>query len=135
MTNMNAISIWDEMTSTLGKPQFAFTLAVAEEHITLRELIRARVFQEVAEYNARQGEIFRGLVQPSGAERVLNGFRLPQSRQIDGQQQFERAIEAFEHNGFVVLVDDRQVDDLDAPIALHPDLSVNFLKLLPLVGG
>src|SRR5258708_17968307 len=102
---MNAISIWDEMTTTFGQPRFAFTLAVAEEHLTLRELIRARVFQEVAEYNAQQGEVFRGLVHPSRPDRVLNGFRLPQSRQIDRQQQFERAIEAFEHNGFRVLVD------------------------------
>ena len=132
---MNAVAIWDEMTSTLGKPQFAFTLAVAEERITLRELIRARVFQEVAEYNTRQGEIFRGLVQPSGAERLPNGFRLAGHRQIDAQQQFERAIEAFEHNGFVVLVDNRQADDLDTAIDLHPDLSVSFLKLVPLVGG
>ena len=132
---MNAVAIWDEMTSTLGKPQFAFTLAVAEERITLRELIRARVFQEVADYNTRQGEIFRGLVQPSGAERLPNGFRLAERRQIDAQQQFERAIEAFEHNGFVVLVDNRQADDLDTAIDLHPDLSVSFLKLVPLVGG
>src|SRR5579859_3875057 len=132
---MNAVTIWDEMTSTLGKPQFAFTLAVAEERITLRELIRARVFQEVAEYNAQQGEIFRGLVQPSEAERTLKGYKLRQPRQLDPHRQVETALAAFETNGFIILVDDRQMDSLDEPIELVPDLSVTFLKLVPLVGG
>jgi hypothetical protein len=132
---MNAVTIWDEMTSTLGQPQLAITLAVAEAHLTLRELIRARVYQEVAANNAQQGEYFHGLVQPTGAERALNGYRLRQSRQIDWEQQYTRALETFEHNGFVVLVDDHQVDDLDAAIEMRPDLSVHFLKLVPLVGG
>ena len=44
---MNNILGWDEMTSTLGKPRLAFTLVVAEPQLTLRELIRARVAQEV----------------------------------------------------------------------------------------
>jgi hypothetical protein len=132
---MNAIAIWDEITSTLGKPQFAFTLAVAEEHITLRELIRARVMQEVAAYNAQQSEYFHGLVQPSEAESTLNGYKLRQPRQLDPDRQVETALAAFETNGFVILVADRQVDSLDEPIELAPDLSVTFLKLVPLVGG
>jgi hypothetical protein len=32
-------------------------------------------------------------------------------------------------------VDDRQVDTLDDEIALRPDTTVSFLKLVPLVGG
>ena len=132
---MNAITIWDEMTTTLGKPQFAFTLAVAEAHITLRELIRARVYQEVAAYNAQQSEYFHGLVQPSEAERTLNGYRLRQPRQLDPERQVQTALAAFETNGFVILVADHQMDSLDEPITLTPDLSVTFLKLVPLVGG
>jgi len=132
---MNAISIWDEMTTMLGQPQFAFTLAVAEERLTLRELIRARVTQEVAAYNAQQSEYFHGLVQPSEAERTLNGYKLRQPRQLDPERQVATALAAFETNGFVILVDDRQMDSLDEPIELRPDLSVTFLKLVPLVGG
>jgi len=132
---MNAISIWDEMTTMLGQQQFAFTLAVAEERLTLRELIRARVTQEVAAYNAQQSEYFHGLVQPSEAERTLNGYKLRQPRQLDPERQVATALAAFETNGFVILVDDRQMDSLDEPIELRPDLSVTFLKLVPLVGG
>jgi len=132
---MNAISIWDEMTTMLGQQQFAFTLAVAEERLTLRELIRARVTQEVAAYSAQQSEYFHGLVQPSEAERTLNGYKLRQPRQLDPERQVATALAAFETNGFVILVDDRQMDSLDEPIELRPDLSVTFLKLVPLVGG
>jgi hypothetical protein len=75
------------------------------------------------------------LVQPSEAERTLNGFKFSKPRQVDPQAQFEKAIQAFEGNGFLVLVDDRQVESLDDEIALHPETSVSFLKLVPLVGG
>ena len=132
---MNNITVWDEMTSTLGQPRLAFTLAVAETQITLRELIRRRVTQEVQAYNAQQSEYFQGLVQPTGAELTLNGYRLRQPRQLDPERQVQTALAAFETNGFVVIIDDQQVDELDTQIALRPDLTANFLKLVPLVGG
>ena len=47
---------------------------------------------------------------------------------------FQRRLEAFP-NGFIVLVDDYQVQELDEEIALRPETSVTFLKLVPLVGG
>ena len=56
-------------------------------------------------------------------------------RDIDPQAQYEKAIQAFEGNGFVVLVDDRQIDDLDETIELRPDTAVTFVRLVPLVGG
>jgi len=132
---MNNIMLWDEMTSTLGQPRLAFTLAVAETHLTLRELIRRRVTEEVQAYNGQQTEHFQGLVQPTGAELTLNGYRLRQPRQLDPERQVQTALAAFETNGFVVIIDDQQVDDLDTEIELRPDLAANFLKLVPLVGG
>jgi len=129
------VTIRDATTLGLASPELVFVVSVPTEHITVRELIRARVQQEVDEHNSRQPEYFRGLVQPSGAEATLNGFRLPKRRQIDWKQQFEKAIEAFQRNGFIVLVDDRQVAELDEFIEITSDTSVTFLKLVPLVGG
>jgi hypothetical protein len=34
-----------------------------------------------------------------------------------------------------LLVDDRQVDELEEEIEIRPDTTVTFLKLVPLVGG
>ena len=91
--------------------------------------------QEVEEYNNRQPAVFRMLVQPNDTERTLNGFKFHKPHLVDPVTQYEKAIEAFEGNGFIVLVDDRQIENLDTEIALHPETSVTFLKLVPLVGG
>ncbi|MHC4528661.1 MAG: hypothetical protein ACYS29_12360 [Planctomycetota bacterium] len=105
------------------------------ERITVRELIRGRVYQEVQHYNRRQPEYFRGLVQPSEAEKTLNGYKLAKRRQIDWKKQFDMAVEAFEKNGFLILIDDFQPKALDEEVTLKPNAAVSFVKLVPLVGG
>ncbi len=129
------LTIRDETTPSLGRDDEGFTLDVLTERITVRELIRARVQQEVRDYNLRQPEYFRGLVQPTDSERTLNGFKVRQRRRIDPEKQFERAVESFYRNGFLVLVNDRQVDELEEEIEVGLDTTVTFLKLVPLVGG
>ncbi|MEV4459405.1 hypothetical protein [Microbispora sp. NPDC049633] len=130
---MVRVSFVDETTS--GERREAWHLEIFEERITLREIIRRRIFQEVAEHNATRPEVFRGLVQPGDTERTLNGHRVHAHRRVDAEEQFAKAVEAFGRNGFLVLVDDRQVEDLDAEIALRIDTEITFLKLVPLVGG
>jgi hypothetical protein len=131
------LTIRDETTFSFGGDNDEeFTLDVAGERITVRELIRTRAYQEVRDYNLLQPEYFRGLVQPTDAERTLNGFKMRQGRRIDPEKQFEKAIESFYRNGFLILVDDRQVDELEEEIEIRPDATtVTFLKLVPLVGG
>jgi hypothetical protein len=130
------LTIRDETTSSFsGDNDEEFTLDVLTERITVRELIRTRVYREVRDYNLRQPEYFRGLVQPTDAERTLNGFKVRRGRRIDPEKQFERAVESFYRNGFLVLVNDRQVDELEEEIEIRPDTTVTFLKLVPLVGG
>jgi hypothetical protein len=128
------LKIRDETTFNLGGDEVSgFMLDVPDEQITVRQLIRTRVYREVHEYNLEQPEYFHGLIQPSDAERSLNGFKMRTRRRIDPERQFEMAIKAFYTNGFIVLLDDRQVDELEEEI--RPDTTVTFLKLVPLVGG
>ena len=130
------LTIRDETTFDVGNDNDeGFALDVSAERITVRGLIRARVYREVRDHNLRQPELFRGLVQPTGAERTLNGFKVRRGRRIDPERQFEGAIESFYRNGFIVLVNDRQVGGLDEEIEVRPDTTVVFLKLVPLVGG
>ena len=56
-------------------------------------------------------------------------------RKIDWEEQYKRALKGFQANGFILLVDDRQLDDLDEEIELRYDTKVSFLRLVPLVGG
>ena len=132
---MGVVSVVDETTG--GRRQPAWALEILEERISVRELIRRRVFQEVAEFHARQAgdEVFHGLVQPGDAERELNGFRVRPGTRIDPEAQSAAALAAFERNGFVVLVGDRQAEDLDDEIPVASGVEVTFLKLVALVGG
>src|SRR5689334_23457873 len=105
------LTIHDETTS--GKKTNTFTLDCLTERLTVRELIRARIYQEVQDYNLKEPEYFRGLIEPTDAERALNGYKLKAKRKIDWQRQYERALEAFEKNGFFVLVGEKQAESLD----------------------
>ncbi len=128
-----ALTIHDRATP--GGPVRSFTLHLAAERITVRELIERRVTQEVDEYNRAQPEYFQGLVQPTDAEQVLNGYRLRKKRLLDAAEQRAQAVAAFERNGFFLLVDDRQVTGLEDEIVVRPDTEVSFVKLVPLIGG
>ncbi len=127
------LTIVDE--TTLGQATNEFTLDFLTEHITVRELIRSRVYQEVQDYNLKKGTFFRGLVQPTQAEITLNGFKLKTRREIDWEQQYEKAIEAFETTRIIILIDDQQAESLDDKIVIRTDTHVTFLRLMPLVGG
>ena len=121
------VKIRDESTTRGAADEW--TLEFLDERLTVRELIRSRVYQEVRDYNAKQPGVFRGLVQPTDAERVLNGYKLRPHRKIDWEEQYRRALDAFRRNGFVIVVDDRQMVDLDEELDLHHDSTATFLKL------
>lgn len=135
------VTIRDETAG--GAVTNELTLDVLDETITVRELIRSRVYQEVDDHNRRVRAAndgatpYRGLVTPTPAERELNGPRVGAGRQreVDWRKQFDVACEAFERNGFFVLVGDRQAETLDEPIALRAETRVSFVRLTPLVGG
>lgn len=128
-----AIQVVDETSSkeTLRE----FRLELASERLTARELLERRVRAEVAAYNAAPADVFQGLVQPSESERVLNGFRVRERKKLDADAQVRAAVEAFERNGFLLLLDDRQVEDLDAQVVIGPETCARFVRLVPLMGG
>lgn len=90
------------------------------------------------DHNVRQQSIgpYRGLVQPEGYERELNGPRSgAKPRPIDWRKQYEKAVEAFESNRVLILIDDRQAESLDQTFTIGPGTGVTFLRLTLLVGG
>ena len=132
---MATLTIRDETMA--GRTTGELTLDALAETITVRELIRSRVYQEVQDHNRRSDLTpFNGLVTPRDEERAPNAPNGSQPRrQIDWRRQFDVACDAFAHNGFFVLVDDRQAESLDEPITLRHDTRVSFVRLTPLVGG
>jgi hypothetical protein len=133
---MSATTLTVRDETTAGRVLAELELQFDAEQVTVAELIRARVHQEVREHNAGSAatrERFVGLVAPPAIERELNGRRLP--RKVDAEAQIEVALRAFERGRVLLLVDDRQVEGLDHAITLRPGSTVTFLKLVPLVGG
>jgi len=118
-----------------GKVTGSITLEDLPSRISLRDLIRTRVREEVAKYNSEPTREFRMLVQPVGAELTLNGFRLEEPRRLDWEEQAKVAEKAFLSNRVLVLVGDRQTEELDEDLDLDADTDIRFLKLTALVGG
>jgi hypothetical protein len=127
------LSIRDESLS--GEPLHEWSLEVLTEKMTVRELIRSRVYQEVQDHNQKNNEVFRGFIQPEDSEKTLNGWKLKKPRQLDWKRQFDRALEAFEMNQILILINDRQAESVDEEFVIEPATRVTFLKLTPLVGG
>jgi len=125
------LSILDETTA--GERRAAGPFRFEAASLPLREIIRLRVEQEVERFNESDAEVFHGLVEPEETERILNPVRT--RRLLDYEKQYAKALAAFRSNGFLVLVNDRQITDLDETIHLTPQTRVAFLKLVPLIGG
>ena len=120
-------------------------LRLASERVTAREIIERRVRSEIAQLRLpdaeRQQAVLSYLVayRSSPVERLLNGPRRrvapPPGMAWDEAAEVERAIAAFAAGRYLLFVDDRQVDDLEAPLTVTPDSEAMFLRLTPLVGG
>ena len=130
---MPTVTFRDETAS--GRRLDEISLPDLPERMTARQLVRLRVREEVARHNAQPSRHFRGLVRPDDAEVELNGYRLREARRIDWERQADIAEQAFDHNGYVLLVHDRQVDSLDEVVDLTDDSEIVFIRLLPLTGG
>jgi hypothetical protein len=127
------IAIKDETFA--GKKFDVMSLIFNTKLVTIREVITQRVLQEVALYNQKLSGVFNGLVQPTDAEKLLNGYKLKSNKPIEAQKQVAVAIEAFSSNRYFILVDDKQYNSLDDEIVVADTTSISFVKLTPLVGG
>ena len=102
---------------------------------TVRDIIAARVTAEVRRYNERPADYFQGLVQPGETEATLNGYHVRKHRRIDLEKQVYTALDAFQKNGYFVLIDNIQAESLTQKVSLSSSTRISFLKLTPLVGG
>jgi hypothetical protein len=130
---MVTLALRDE-TATGGRLA-ELTLTGLPDRMTVRELVRLRVREEVAKHNASPSHRFAGLVRPDDAEIEANGYRLREARRLDWERQADIAERAFARNGFIVLAGDHQVESLDEVVDLEVHTELVFIKLVQLVGG
>ena len=112
-----------------GQVSVPVSVTVPPAGLSVRDLICRKIEQEFAEYAGRKrpglcGEAF-------SAEALLGAAPV----HGDAGREVERAQRAFAAREFMVVIDDRRVDDPDQALALGPDTRVEFIKILPMVGG
>lgn len=127
------ILICDELLN--GTITNQFEISLESDSLTVRDLITKRVSIEIDNYNKRLPEYFNGLIEPKEAERTLNGYKLKAKQLIDVEKQVYIALDAFQKNGFFVLVDNEQLEELEQQVVLKSTSKISFVKLTPLVGG
>ena len=127
------ILICDELLN--GTITNQFEISLESDSLTVRDLITKRVSIEIDNYNKRLPQYFNGLIEPKEAERTLNGYKLKPKQLIDVEKQVYIALDAFQKNGFFVLVDDEQLEELEQQVVLKSTSKISFVKLTPLVGG
>lgn len=129
---LTAIAVEEKMTG--GPSRRSYRLELPSERITVSELIRVYVADQLSKFNVSDRVVGPNFEAPE--ERLLN----PDRHKVAGDKydcdaQFKKAVAAFRGNQFFVIVDGRQVEVLDEELVLNPDTKVSFLKLVPLVGG
>lgn len=112
-------------------------LEIDLDTITLRDLISARVTEELRKRSKFTAEQFRYLIDLAPEESRLNAVarKLTGPNPIDPEKPVAAALAAFNNNAFFVLVGDRQVESLDEVIPARQQQEVTFVKLTQLIGG
>lgn len=133
MLHQNILTVRDE--NNLGIVYHELKLSFEKVAVSVSDIITQRVYQEVEEYNKKAVNYQHALVQPKAEEALLNAASKQKKRLVNAEKQVETALLAFQNNGFFMLVDDRQAEDLNEIITITPETTVSFIKLTPLVGG
>lgn len=132
MLHTNILRIRDE--NGLGKIFHELELSFETPTVMIKDIITERVYQEVEMHNQQTANYKFALVIPKNEEIQLNQTKKV-NRIVDPERQVEIALKAFESNGFIILINDLQVEQLDTEVAVGPDTIISFIKLTPLVGG
>jgi hypothetical protein len=118
-----------------GKVLNELQVEFLNETVTVKDIITLRVHNEVDTYNKKAQGFFNGLVEPTDAEKTINGYKLKSKRIIDAEKQTYIALDAFMNNGYFLLIDNIQSESLEQKVHLKSNTAISFIKLTPLVGG
>jgi hypothetical protein len=102
--------------------------------LTVQDLIAYKVRQEVEEFFTYQRPDISG--EYLTPEELL-GVTTSASGGVTGTTSDEigRAQQAFTARAYMIVVDNQRVWEPDTLLTLHPETQVEFIKILPLVGG
>lgn len=117
-----------------GKILNEISVQVNKEILTVAELIRLRVEQEVTQHNKtidQQGNAYLHEMESQLNQR--NSFT--QGKLADPEKETFRAWEAFKNNQVFLLIDQKQAESLEQEFLVNEHTKVSFIQMTPLVGG
>lgn len=116
-----------------GQRTVQMRLTLPTTRLPVRDLIAHKIRQEVAECAAQQRA---GLSGEHLAPETLITATTPAAL-VPGEAEAEirRAQQAFAVRAFMIVIDNRRIVELDEVVTLRPETRVEFIKILPLVGG
>ena len=124
-------------TIVFGLPQGQWSsqvdLCLPAPTLSLRDLIAYKIAREVAEVEAGQRPGLSGehLSPETLISATAPGALLPGTV----EDEIERAQQAFALRAYMIVMDDRRLLDPEAQLTVSPSSCIEFIKILPLVGG
>ena len=114
-----------------GQRTVPVSVAVPPGGLSVRDLISRKIEQEFLECvdgkrPGLSGEAFSTEALLGAAPLAVHG---------DAGREVGRAQQAFAAREFMVVIDDRRVGDPDEVLVLNPKSRIEFIKILPMVGG
>lgn len=108
-------------------------LTLPGNRLSLGELIAHKIRQEVAECQANRRPGLSGEHLPPA---TLIGARTPDALTPgDAATEIIRAQQAFAARDYMIVIDNQRIDDPDTVVTLAAAARIEFIKILPLVGG
>ncbi|MCK5917988.1 MAG: hypothetical protein KAG34_06165 [Cocleimonas sp.] len=134
MLTTNILRVRDE--TMMGKLIYEFDLPLPKQQLSVRDIIRERVKQEIKQYQQQRKNNGHSLVEVSSVEKILNKYGVKDTFKVDVKKQLEIAFRAFDNNGYFIIINEVQAETLEQMIDLEDEnLSISFIKLVALVGG
>lgn len=124
-----------------SKDSESLQVSVPADVGSLRDLLSALVRHELAAYEQRRSvsRTLRVLTPADLARGVDAGVYGRENRAVAAPppeaEAIERAVEAFFDGLYFVFIDDIQIEELEAPVAVRPDSTVRLVRLVALAGG
>ena len=114
-----------------GQRTVPVSITVPPNGLSVRDLICRKIEQEFSECVDRKRSGLSG--EAFTSEELLG--TAPLDVQRDAGREVERAQQAFAAREFMVVIDDHRVGDPDEMLAVNSKTRIEFIKILPMVGG
>ena len=126
-----------EQQTRLGEVDYYQHLTINTHHMTLRDLFEQHIetFCLLIQDKLGQNKNFHAAYESQLNPLVSKSLKNTLTELSDPKLQLKKTIELFQKNRFLVLVDDHQITDLDKPFPLAEHSTIQFIKLVPLIGG